>query len=523
MSDRRTALISCYDKTGLEKLARTLVEAGWRIVSTGGTADYLRTKAQVEVIEVSEITGHPSLMDGRVKTLHPAIHAGVLARRHNDQDMQQLQEFGYEPIDMVVVNLYPFEEVAAGGAEESEVLENIDIGGPTLLRAAAKNYPSVTCLSSSDDYTQISAILAGGEEIERSWRKQLAARAFAHVSRYDSLIANYLGQDSGGILAYPEELTLPLKRQMKLRYGENPHQSAAFYSLSEPGPTSLVHAEHLSGPDLSYNNLCDADAAINAVSEFAEAAVCALKHANPCGLAEGESIDTAFRRAYEGDPVSIFGGVVAVNRAVDEGIVDFISEKQLFLDVLIAPGYSKAAEQRLKQREKLKLLKLEGLNPDSRGGQLEEYPDGRFLSGGVLLNSPDNAAIERGGWEVAGECSPADDVYDDLEFAMKVVKHVKSNAVVVVKGSATLGVGAGQMNRVTAAELALKQAGEKADGAVLASDGFLPFPDVAELAAEHNIKAIVQPGGSIRDAQSIEVADAAGMAMVFTGSRHFRH
>ncbi len=521
-----TALISCFDKTGLEQLGKKLTEAGWRIISTGGTAARLQ-EAGIDVIPVEDVTGHPSMFGGRIKTLHPAVHAGILARRKNPDDIRQLRERGYNLLDMVVVNLYPFEQVAKKGAVESEVLENIDIGGPTLLRAAAKNYRSVICLSDPREYDEVVLALTSGDGVDPDWRRRLAARAFGHVSRYDSLIAGYLGAEDGGLLAFPDELTLPLEREMDLRYGENPHQSAAFYSLPSPPAHSLVRAEHVSGPDLSYNNLADADAAVNAVCEFNRPAVCALKHANPCGLAVADQLPTAFSLAYQGDPVSIFGGVVAVNRTVCEKFMQFMSDEELFLDMLIAPDYTEGAREKLKKRGKLTALQLRGLNPENRedtsGEILGDSIDGKFLAGGMLLSSADDVAISHTDWTVAGEVEPSAQSWSDLEFAMKVVKHVKSNSVVVAKGGATLGVGAGQMNRVEAARLALDGAGGRAEEAVLASDGFLPFPDVAKLAAGAGIAAIVQPGGSIRDDESIAVADDAGMAMIFTGRRHFRH
>ncbi len=520
----RTAIISCSDKKGLVPFARGLADLGWHIVSTGGTAASLE-ESGIEVVPVSELTGHPELMEGRVKTIHPAVHAGILARRDHPEDLRALEEFGYTPIDMVVANLYPFEETAGAEAPEGTVLENIDIGGPTMLRAAAKNFHAVIPLTRPGDYDRVLAGLRDEGEVDADTRRQLAAEVFRHVSRYDSLIAARLGGGSSSFLSFPEEMTLPLRRSMVLRYGENPHQEAALYTTPTTSPLSLTRLQRLSGPELSFNNFLDIEAAVSTVSQFDTPAVCAIKHTNPCGVAVHDRLPEAFRRAYDADPVSIFGGVVAVNRPVDMEFVGMIVQRKLFLDVLVAPEYSKEAAERLRRRGRLRVIQLEGLAKGKQPhGMLEmNRVDGRLVPGGMLVNTRDDDIRLRSTWEVAGAHRPEERGWADMEFAWVVAKHVTSNAIVVAGDGMTMGIGAGQMNRVTAARLALDAAGDAAEGAVLASDGMIPFPDVVELAAERSIAAIVQPGGSIRDEEIIEVADRAGMAMVTTGRRHFRH
>lgn len=521
---RLTAIISCSDKEGMVPFARGLAELGWCIVSTGGTAALLE-EAGIEVMPVAELTGHPELMEGRVKTLHPAVHSGILARRDHPEDLRALEEFDYKPIDMVVVNLYPFEETAAGEVPESTVLDNIDIGGPTMLRAAAKNFNAVIPLTRPADYDRVLTRLREEGEVDGDTRRQLAAEVFRHVSRYDSLVAVRLGGGSSSFLSFPEEMTVPLRRSMVLRYGENPHQQAALYTTPATSPLALSRLRRLSGPDLSFNNFLDIEVAVSTVAEFDRPTVCAIKHTNPCGVATHDRLSGAFRRAYDADPVSIFGGVVAVNRPVDMEFVQMIVKRKLFLDVLVAPEYSDEAAERLQRRQKLRVIQLEGLgNTGGSPGRLEmDRVDGRLVPGGMLVNTRDDDIHLRSTWKAAGAHHPDERQWADMEFAWVVAKHVTSNAIVVAGDGMTLGVGAGQMNRVTSARLALDAAGDAAEGAVLASDGMIPFPDVVELAAERNIAGIVQPGGSIRDEEIIEVADRAGMSMVTTGRRHFRH
>ncbi|MFO8060361.1 MAG: bifunctional phosphoribosylaminoimidazolecarboxamide formyltransferase/IMP cyclohydrolase [Bacillota bacterium] len=524
MTEGRMALISCSDKEGLPALAAGLVDLGWRIVSTGGTASLLKGQG-IPVAEVSEITGHPSLLDGRVKTLHPAIHSGILARRDRAGDARELAERGYEPIDMVVVNLYPFEETASSGAPQGEIIDNIDIGGPTMLRAAAKNFSSVIPLVRPRDYSRVLKQLRERGEVDGETRRQLAAEVFRHVSRYDALIATYLGGGSEGYMSYPEEMAIPLRRTRVLRYGENPHQTAALYVTPGTSPLSVARLHQLQGPDLSYNNLLDVDVAAQLANEFERPAVCALKHNNPCGVAVADSLSCAFRAAYDADPVSIFGGVVAVNRPVDMELVEAIVERELFLDVLVAPEYTPDASERLKRRRKLRALRLAGLGRAKPvpGGLEMNRVAGRLITGGMLLNQRDEGTLPRSAWKVAGAFEPGEGDWPDIEFAWTVAMYTKSNAIVVARDGATLGVGAGQMNRVNAARLALEAAGERARGAVMASDGMLPFPDVARMAAAAGISCLVQPGGSIRDDEIVQAADEAEMAMVFTSRRHFVH
>ncbi len=524
MSETRTALISCSDKRGLGPLARALEDMGWRIISTGGTAEHL-AGAGVDVINISDITGHPSLLGGRVKTLHPAIHSGILARRDRPEDMQQLRDMRYEPIDMVVVNLYPLEETASGGAGEGEVLENIDIGGPTLLRAAAKNFPSVISVVRPDDYDNVVQNLQECGDVDQQTRRALAAAVFRHVSRYDSLISVYLSGGSEALLGYPDEMTIPLRHRMTLRYGENPHQTAAFYEVPGGSSLSLARLRQHSGPPLSFNNYCDVDVAVSVAADFSAPLVCAIKHNIPCGVAASDSPRLAFERAYEADPVSIFGGVVSVNRPVDLELVQCIVQRELFLEALVAPEYTDEALERLQKRKKLRVLQLDalaGYRSSSEDLELDRV-EGRFVRGGMLINSRDEGFRLSSCWEVVGSSEPEESIWPDMEFAWRVAKYVKSNAIVVARDGVSWGIGAGQVNRVGSAEIALDSAGDRCEGAVMASDGMLPFPDVAELAAERGIRALVQPGGSIRDDESIEVADRAGMVMIFTGRRHFRH
>lgn len=505
--------MSCWDKTGLAELARSLADSDWEIVSTGGTARHL-LDAGVAVTPVEEVTGYPSLLQGRVKTLHPALHAGILARRNRKRDMEELQNSGFRPIDLVVANLYPFEKVSFAGADMDEVLENIDIGGVTLLRAAAKNWSSVSVLCDPRDYAEFAErLLAGG--IGDDFRRRMAAKAFGQTARYDALITAYLAGDDD----LPEELALPLRQRRVLRYGENPHQTAVLYSHPDGSGFDIGDFEQLGGPDLSYNNFVDLDAAVGVVREFRRTAVCAVKHTNPCGVALGEDVAETFYRAYLGDRVSIYGGVVACNGTVDEALVDRIREIGLFLEVMVAPEYTAAALEKLARRKKLRVLRLgrEAWSPT------EGHTVGRFLRGGLILGSGDSGTVAPGDWHVAGRHRPPEGLLDDAYFAWRVCKHVKSNAIVVAKAGMTLGVGAGQMNRVSSARLALSAAGDEAEGAVMASDGFLPFPDVVHLAAQAKVRLIVQPGGSIRDDEVIAAADEAGMSMMFTGRRHFRH
>ena len=508
------AVLSVYDKTGLVDLARELHAAGVELVSTGGTHRTLSQEGGVPVRQVSDLTGFPEVLDGRVKTLHPAIHGGILARRDDPAHVEELARQGLETIDLVVVNLYPFvQTVSKPGVTLDEALENIDIGGPTLLRAAAKNFPFVTVVVDPSDYGWVAQRIAGPGPSQEE-RRRLAHKAFDHVSRYDDAVARYLARD--GLEAGtepPEELFLSYRRQRKLRYGENPHQAGALY-VPAADDGGVAHARQLHGRELSFNNLVDADAAWRVVRDYADTAVAVVKHTNPCGLACHDSQAEAYRRAYSGDTVSAFGGIVGFNTTVTEETARQMSG--VFYEVVVAPDYEPAALEVLKKRRNLRVLEVP---PSSGGGALDLRP----VSGGLLVQSPDVLSEDPSEWRCVTARQPSPDQMADLAFAWTAVKHVRSNAIVAAKDRTLLGMGAGQPNRVTSVRLALDLAGDSARGGVLASDAFFPFPDNVETAARSGIAAIAQPGGSIRDEEVIKAADEAGVAMVFTGVRHFKH
>lgn len=501
----KRALLSVYDKSGLLEFAKVLAALGVELISTGGTAALL-TEAGLPVTPVQAVTGSPEMLGGRVKTLHPRIHGGILARRDDSQQLQELTDHDIDLIDMVVVNLYPFADtVAAPESTLAKALENIDIGGPTMLRGAAKNFSGVVVICDPGDYPEVAQALSTEGDLSQGQRRALAAKAFAHTAAYDAAITAYL---DGGDL--PEKLILPLERKVQLRYGENPHQKAALYLL--PGQEdSLAWAQPLQGKELSYNNYNDADAAFALVSEFTEPAAVAVKHAVPCGVGTGNDAAQAFARAREADPVSIFGGIVAFNRPVDADTVRLL--KEIFLEVVIAPGYSPEALTMLAEKKNLRLLACP--NTLSKGQVL------RSIAGGMLAQGADAGGLEE--WQVAGGVNPPQGWEADGRLAWLTAKYAKSNAIVISKGGVTLGIGSGCTSRIDAANIALAAAGERAQGAVLASDGFIPFPDVVEAAAQGGVKIILQPGGSKGDAAAIDAADKAGIAMLFTGKRHFRH
>lgn len=510
---RRRALISVSDKTGLLEFATALLEGGYDLISTGGTATLLRDHG-LPVQEVSEITNFPEILDGRVKTLHPKIHGGVLARLDLAEHLEQLQKQDIKPIDLVCVNLYPFQAtISKKDVAFQEAIENIDIGGPTLLRAAAKNHEHVTVLVDPADYSQVIEQLKATGEVDLTLRRRLGAKVFRHTAAYDALIAGYLTTVVKE--EFPEKLTLTYDLEQSLRYGENPQQRAAFYRTPLKVQGSLVEAEQLQGKELSYNNINDTNSALAIVREFEEPAAVAIKHANPCGVGTGHSIEEAFDKAFASDPVSIFGGIIALNRPVTESLATKLN--QVFLEVVIAPSFSKAALEILAAKKNLRLLTLA---PHS---EVEESWQYTSIPGGLLTQMGDCFSLEDGDITVVTEREPTAEEWQALKFGWKVVKHVKSNAIVVNNAEMTLGVGAGQMNRVGAADIALRQAGPKAEGAVLASDAFFPMNDTVELAAKAGITAIIQPGGSIRDQDSITKANEYGIAMVFTGMRHFKH
>ncbi len=508
------ALVSVYDKTGIVEFARRLHQAGVSVISTGGTHRVLTQEGGLPVQQVSDLTGFPEILDGRVKTLHPRIHGGLLARRDSPEHMAELGRQGIEAIDMVVVNLYPFvDTINKPGVTLDDALENIDIGGPTLLRAGAKNFPFITVVVDPADYGWV-ADRASGPGLSTEERRRLAYKAFRHVSLYDTAVAQYLYQkeEAGGP---PLELNLTYRRVQELRYGENPHQSAALYVPSSGSSGGIAMARQLHGRELSFNNLMDADAAWRAVSDFDEMAVVVIKHTNPCGLACHPDQAEAYRRAYEGDPVSAFGGIVGFNRTVTADAAQAMSE--VFYEVVVAPDYDPEALEGLKKRRNLRILEVPPLR------EAQDAYDLRPLSGGLLVQTRDNIAEDPSSWKTVTERAPTEEQLRDLAFAWKAIKHVKSNAIVLARDNTLLGMGAGQPNRVTSVHLALRTAGDKSRGSVLASDAFFPFADNIELAAEGGVTAIAQPGGSIRDEEVIAAANKSHIAMVFTGVRHFRH
>jgi phosphoribosylaminoimidazolecarboxamide formyltransferase/IMP cyclohydrolase len=515
MSKVRRALISVSDKTGIVELSKKLVEHDVQIISTGGTYKLLQEEG-LPVTQISEVTGFPEILDGRVKTLHPKVHGGLLAVRDKASHQQACKDNDIAFIDLVVVNLYPFKAtISKEGFTYEEAIENIDIGGPSMLRSAAKNHRDVTVLVDPADYPTILDELAVDGNTTLATRKRLAAKTFRHTAAYDSLIASYLTEEGQEVL--PDQLTLTYEKVSTLRYGENPHQRAAYYKDALSRADQLVSAKQLQGKELSYNNIQDANAALEIVKEFTEPAVVAVKHMNPCGVAIGETITEAYERTYEADPVSIFGGIIAANREIDAETA--FKMKEIFLEIIIAPSFSEEAQQILSEKKNLRLLEL----PFSTDKEQDAVWKTTSIGGGILIQEQDSKQIDRELCEVATDRKPTEDEWNELLFAWKVVKHVKSNAIVLTKDNRTIGVGAGQMNRVGAAEISIRQAGEIANGSVLASDAFFPMSDTVEVAAKAGIKAIIQPGGSIRDSESIEAANKYGIAMVFTGVRHFKH
>ncbi|MGM9739457.1 MAG: bifunctional phosphoribosylaminoimidazolecarboxamide formyltransferase/IMP cyclohydrolase [Candidatus Cryptobacteroides sp.] len=514
------ALISVSDKTGVVEFARELVALGWEILSTSGTMKLLR-EAGLPVTSVSDVTGFPEICDGRVKTLHPKIHGALLARRDVPEHMKALKDNGIETIDLVCVNLYPFREtIAKPDVTMEDAVEHIDIGGPSMLRSSAKNWESVTVVCNPADYdTIISEIKATGNTT-RETRLALSAKAYTHTAEYDMAIATYMRAQAG----LNEKLFLKYDLKQSLRYGENPHQQAKFYSSAEVEPFSLATAEQLGGKELSYNNIQDANATLNIAREFDEPFCVGVKHMNPCGSATGKTIAEAWRKAYEADKTSIFGGIVAANREIDLETAQML--KPIFLEIVMAPSFAPDALELLQTKKNLRILKVDMSKDDKVRSQYVS------MNGGMLVQDRDSSIVPVKAEQCVTEAKPTEAQLADMEFAWKIVKHVKSNAIVVAKDGMTYGVGAGQMNRVGSAEIALKQAAAtlkeegrdiNAEGLVLASDGFFPFNDVVALAAEYGIKAIVQPGGSIRDEDSIKLANEKGITMLFTGERHFKH
>lgn len=511
MPQLQSALLSVSDKTGLVPFASFLAKQGVRLYSTGGTAKALR-EAGLAVTDVSDLTGFPEIMDGRVKTLHPKVHGGLLARRQDAAHVKAMAEHGIAPIDMVVVNLYPFTQTVASGAAFDECIEQIDIGGPSMLRSAAKNHQDVLVVVDSGDYAAVQTALET-DAADTALRRRLAHKAFAHTAAYDAAISSWLAEQRGE--AFPETLVFSARRQEVLRYGENPHQQAAFYATGTEA-TGMAALRQLQGKALSYNNLNDTDAALALVAEFAQPAAVVIKHANPCGVGMGATAAEAFQRALAGDKQSAFGGIVALNRPLDKETAEAIAP--IFMEVVVAPEVSEEAREALAKKKNLRLL--EAPAPAVPGWQL------RSVAGGLLLQDQDVKPIDRQGLQAVSGQQPDEAALEELCFAFTVCKHVKSNAIVLVKDGATIGIGAGQMSRVDAVRFAIAKAeaaGHDTRGAVLASDAFFPFADNIEEAAGAGIGAVIQPGGSVRDDEVIAAAKEAGMTMVFTGQRHFRH
>ncbi len=510
---KKRALISVSNKDGIVEFAKELVELGFEIISTGGTKNALK-EGGIPVIGISDVTGFPEILEGRVKTLHPKIHGGLLAKYDDPSHQAQMSDNQIEKIDLVCVNLYPFKEtISKPGVTPEQAIENIDIGGPAMLRASAKNHLYITVLVDPADYKQVIDEYKKNQGTSLETRRTLAAKVFRHTAAYDALIAEYMTNLAGE--QQPEKMTVTYELKQSLRYGENPHQKAAFYQKPLGSSFSVAAAEQLHGKELSYNNINDANAALQIVKEFSEPAAVAVKHMNPCGVGTGKNLFEAFEKAFEADPISIFGGIVALNREVDRETARKLYE--IFLEIIIAPSFSDEAFEILSAKKNLRLLKV---SFDGKGNKENTLSS---IEGGLLVQEQDAFGFDDAEISVPTKREPTDVEWEALKLAWKVVKHVKSNAIVVSDKDRTLGIGAGQMNRVGAAKIALEQAGSKAKGAALASDAFFPMEDTVEAAAKAGITAIIQPGGSVRDADSIKKADEYGIAMVFTGVRHFRH
>jgi phosphoribosylaminoimidazolecarboxamide formyltransferase/IMP cyclohydrolase len=516
----RNALISVSDKLGLGEFARSLTSAGVAIYSTGGTRRFLEAQ-NIEVRDVAAYTGFPEMMDGRLKTLHPKVFGGILSRHDRPDDLQAISEHQIESFELVVVNLYPFEAtIARAGVTLDEAIEQIDIGGPSLVRAAAKNHAFVTIATQPEQYSSIIEEFQAGGRTSHTLRKQLAAAAFARTAAYDRAIADYFASELGDS-AFAPELNLALRRKAVLRYGENPHQSAAVYqSAANCGP-SVVTARQLNGKELSFNNLLDLDSALGIVRCFAEPAVVVIKHNNPCGAAAAEATCDALRKAMEGDPVSAFGSVLGFNRPVDAAEAEFLSQPGLFVEAILAPSFSAPAIDILttkpKWRKNVRLMEVGALDQSGVGRQY------RFVGGGLLVQDSDTGTDPEGEWRVATEKQPSDEQLAELRFGWGIARHVKSNAIVLSLDRATCGVGAGQMSRVDAVDIAISKAGDRARGSVLSSDAFFPFPDSIHKAAAAGIVAVIQPGGSKKDDDVVAACNEHGLPMIFTGRRHFKH
>lgn len=515
------ALISVSDKTGIVDVAKQLVELGIEIISTGGTYQKLKEE-NVPAIEISDITGFPECLDGRVKTLHPNVHAGLLAMRSNPEHMKQLKELNIDTIDFVFVNLYPFKEtILKDDVTRAEAVENIDIGGPTMLRAAAKNYQDVAVVVDPADYDKVLTELKEEGEVSLDTKFYLMQKVFAHTSNYDTMIANYLKKERGDD-SLPETLTMTFEKVQDMRYGENPHQKAAFYREIGKKQGSLVDAVQLNGKELSFNNINDTNGALELLKEFTEPTVVACKHGNPCGVGSAENIMDAWTKAFEADKTSIFGGIVVINRPVTLELATEL--KKIFLEVIVAPEYDPEGLALLQQKKNVRVLQLKDISVP----QSKDALDLKKVNGGLIVQGIDSELLVEEDLKVVTEVQPSQEQMEDLRFAWKVVKYTKSNGIALAKNKQTIGIGPGQVNRIWATKQCFEHAAElisedATQGAVLASDAFFPFDDCVEAAHQAGIKAIIQPGGSVRDQDSIDKCNEYGIAMVFTGMRHFRH
>jgi len=516
----KRALISVSDKLGLAEFARGLVAAGIEIFSTGGTRKHLESE-NIPVQDVTAYTGFPEILDGRVKTLHPKVHGGILARLDRADDQQALSQHGIHPFELIVVNLYPFEAtIAREGVTRGEAIEQIDIGGPTMVRAAAKNHAFITIVTAPEQYATVLEQVTSQGCTTPALRSQLAAAAFAHTARYDTAIAGYLAMDEEEE-PFPEHLRLSLKRQSQLRYGENPHQAAALYRLNDHRGVSLATARQLHGKELSYNNILDLDSALGLVRGQAQPAVVVIKHNNPCGAAADQLLAGALKKALAGDPLSAFGSVLGFNRPLDVACAEALCEPGLFIEAIVAPGFEQSAVEILTSRPRWKanvrLIEV------GEFGSIAEEREFRGITGGLLAQIRDLQPDPEQPWRVATEAQPTDEQLADLRFAWNIVRHVKSNAIVLAHDQMLLGAGAGQMSRVDSVEIAIKKAGDRVAGSVLASDAFFPFPDSIHTAATAGVVALIQPGGSRRDDEVVAAANEHQLPMIFTGMRHFKH
>jgi len=508
----KRALISVYDKTGIVEFAKKLVELGWQIISTGGSYKELKNSG-IDVIGIEEVTGFPEILDGRVKTLNPYIHGGILYKRDDEKHISTVKNMNISSIDLIVNNLYPFEEtLEKKDVTHEEIIENIDIGGPSMIRAAAKNYKDVTVIIDPEDYQLVLEELMENGQTTLKTRLYLARKVFNYTAYYDSIISKYFNELDN--VEFPDYMTLGYKLKSSLRYGENPHQNAAFYVKSDIDEGSIAGGEKLHGKELSFNNINDGSAALDMVKEFDEPTVVAVKHANPCGIGSGRNILEAYLKAYECDKESIYGGIVAANREIDEETAAEMSK--IFLEVIIAPSFTKGAIEILTKKKNLRLIQVGKVDSNKEKIEL------KHVSGGILIQEKDSKSL-LDDLKVVTERKPTKEEMEDLIFAWKSVKHLKSNGVAIAKNKGTLGIGGGEVNRFWAVENAIKRAKDSAKGSVIASDGFFPFKDSIEILGKSGITAIIQPGGSIRDEEVIEEANRYNIAMVFTGIRHFKH